>query len=322
MSVVVTGGSGVVGGAVVRHLIAAGRSVRALSRGEASDEALRTLGARPVRGDITMPETLGPAFEDADVVYHAAGLNTMCPLDPGALELVNVEGSVAVVRAAAAAGVRRIVYTSSAASIGEPAGTVGSEATVHRGSYLSHYERSKHLAEMAVFDAAGAVEVVSVNPSSVQGPGRATGTGGLILDLIRGRLPGLVDTRLSVVDIDDCARGHLLAEVKGAPGERYILNSFTMTMREAVSVLEGVLGREVSVRWVPGWVASVGVLPVEGVARLRGRRPRMCREMVRTMRHGHAYDGSRATTALGLEYTTAHDLLGRLVGWFRSEGLL
>jgi dihydroflavonol-4-reductase len=124
------------------------------------------------------------------------------------------------------------------------------------------------------------------------------------------------------VDIDDCARGHLLAEVKGAPGERYILNSFTMTMREAVSVLEGVLGREVSVRWVPGWVASVGVLPVEGVARLRGRRPRMCREMVRTMRHGHAYDGSRATTALGLEYTTAHDLLGRLVGWFRSEGLL
>ena len=311
-----------VGAAVVRHLAAAGRSVRALSRSPAADEFLRALGADPVRGDITRPETLGPAFEDADVVYHAAGLNTMCPLDPSALERVNVEGSVAVVRAAEDAGVRRLVYTSSAAAIGEPAGTVGSETTTHRGSYLSHYERSKHLAEAAVYDAASAVEIVCVNPSSVQGPGRATGTGALILDLVRGRLPGLIDTRLSIVDIDDCARGHLLAEEHGEAGERYILNSFTMTMRETVGILEDVLGRRLPVRWLPGWVASVGVLPIEGFARLRGRQPSLCREMVRTLRHGHAYDGSKAAAELGLDYTTAPDLLGRLVEWFRREGLL
>jgi dihydroflavonol-4-reductase len=227
-----------------------------------------------------------------------------------------------VVAAAEAGGVKRIVYTSSAAAIGEPAGTVGTESTPHRGSYLSHYERSKHLAEEAVFAAADRVEVVAVNPSSVQGPGRATGTGALILDLLGGRLPALIDTRLSIVDIDDCSRGHVLAAERGVSGERYLLNSFTMTMREAVGVLNEVVGDDLSVRWVPGWVASIGVVPVEGLARLRNRKPVFCREMVRTLRHGHAYDGSKATRDLGLEYSTASDLLRRLVAWFREEGML
>lgn len=322
MTVVVTGGSGVVGAAIVRHLVAGERDVTALSRSRASDDTLAALGAIPVRGDITAPESLAAAFRGAEVVYHAAGLNTMCPPDPAELERVNVGGSAAVVEAAEAAGVRRLVYTSSAASIGEAAGTVGTETTVHRGSYLSHYERSKHLAELAVFDAARTVEVVSVNPSSVQGPGRATGTGGLILDLLRGRLPALVDSRLSIVDIDDCARGHLSAEVRGRPGDRYLLNSFTLSMRDAVGLLEDQLGAPLRVRWLPGWLASVGVLPVEAWARVQGRQPKVCREMVRTLRHGHAYDGSKAADELGLEYTSPADLLRRLVEWFRGEGLL
>jgi len=322
VSVVVTGASGVVGGAVVRHLVASGRVPAAISRSERSDGVIAGLGALPVRGDIMRPETLDVAFARADVVYHVAGLNTMCPHDPAELERVNVGGSVAVVEAAERAGVRRIVYTSSAATIGEPSGTVGSEATAHRGSYLSHYERSKHLAEMAVFEAARHVEVVAVNPSSVQGPGRATGTGALILDVLRGRLPALIDTRVSIVDIDDCAAGHLLAEERGEPGRRYLLNSFTVTMREAVGLLEQVTGRPLDPRWLPGWVASVAVLPVELVSRLRRRRPPFCREMVRTLRHGHAYDGGRAERDLGVRYTGPEELLRRLVSWFEAEGLL
>jgi dihydroflavonol-4-reductase len=322
VTVAVTGGSGVVGRAIVRHLVAAGRDVVGLSRNASSDEALAAVGAIPVRGDITAPESLPAAFQGCDVVFHAAGLNTMCPRDPSELERVNVEGSVAVVRAAATAGVPRLVYTSSAATIGEPRGAIGTEETVHRGTYLSHYERSKHLAERAVFEAAHDMDVVSVNPSSVQGPGRSTGTAALILDLLRGRLPALVDTRLSLVDIDDCARGHLLAGESGRHGERYLLNSFTLTTREAVGVLEEVLGSPVSVRWVPGWVAAGAAVPLELWDRLRGRQPRVCREMVRTVRHGHAYDGSKALEELGLEYRTAPDLLRRLVDWFRSEGML
>lgn len=322
MTIVVTGGSGVVGAAVVRHLITGGYDVTGLSRSAASDTVLHALGAKSVRGDVGDLASLRSAFSGTDLVFHVAGLNTLCPADPDELERVNVDGTRNVVAAAEDSGVRRLVYTSSAATIGEARGTVGTERTTHRGSYLSLYERSKHLAEQAAFDAAKTVEVVAVNPSSVQGPGRATGTGALILDLLRGRLPALIDTRLSIVDIDDCARGHVLAADRGRSGERYLLNSFTTTMHEAVSLLEHVIDRQTSVRWVPSWMASVGVVPVEAWARVRGRKPAFCREMVRTLRHGHAFDGSKAETELGVKYTPAADLLRRLVHWFRSEGML
>jgi dihydroflavonol-4-reductase len=318
----VTGGTGVVGSAVVRHLVEAGHAVSGLSRGSDGDAALRRIGCEPVRGDILDGESLTPAFADAEIVFHVAGLNTMCPRNPAELERVNVGGAREVVRAARRAGVRRVVHTSSAAAIGEAAGTVGTESSPHRGWYLSHYERSKHLGEVAVREEAHGVEVVCVNPSSVQGPGRATGTGALILDLLRGRLPALIDTRLSIVSIDDCARGHVAAALRGAPGERYLLNSFTMSMREAVALLESVAGRSLGVRWIPGWLAMVGAAGVEAAWRLRRRQPPVCREMVRTLRHGHAYDGSRAATELGIDYTSPEELLARLVGWFRSEGLL
>lgn len=321
MLVLVTGGSGVVGAALVRHLVSGGISVRALSRSASSDAALSASGADPIRGDILDPESVRRAASGVDVVFHVAGVNTMCALDSGPMLRANVDGSVNVVRAARSAGVRRLVYTSSAATLGEAQGVVGTETVTHRGHYLSEYERSKHLAEQAVMAESG-IEIVSVNPSSVQGPGRASGTGKIILDLVTGRLPFLVDTRLSVVDIDDCARGHMAAAEKGVSGERYVLNSFTMTMRDAVALLERALGRTLAVRFLPGWVVSLGGAVGEGVGRVVHKEPPLCREMARTLRHGHTYDGSKAARELGVTYTTAEDLLVRLVTWFRREGLL
>ena len=294
----------------------------ALSRSEASDAALASAGARPARGDILDRDALSTAMDGAEVVYHLAGVNSFCLADPEPMLRANVEGSRAVVAACKSAGVRRLVYTSSAATLGEREGTTGSEESEHRGRYLSNYERSKHLAEEAVMRERGDLDVVSVNPSSVQGPGRATGTGKLILDVIGGRLPALVDTRLSIVDIDDCARGHLLAEKHGQSGRRYILNGFTLDMRDAVVLLERVLGRSISVRFVPGWVASAGAGAMEVVGRFTGQKPKFCREMVRTMLHGHTYDGSRATRELGLEYTPAERTLARLIEWARGAGLI
>lgn len=320
--VVVTGGSGVVGSAVVRHLVESGTVPRALVRSQASREKLGRMGAEPVEGDILDPARLEAVFRGAEVVYHVAGRNEMCPRNPDLLYRVNVEGTANVVRAAEAAGVRRIVYTSSAATIGEAPGTIGREDSPHRGWFLSHYERSKHLAEDTARRTARGVELIVVNPSSVQGPGRATGTGKLILDLVNGKLPVLVDTRLSIVDVDDCARGHLLAAERGKPGERYLLNSFTLPIREAVALLEEVVDRPLRVRYLPGWAALVAAGAVEGLARLAGKHPPVCREMVRTVLHGHAYDGSKATRELGLEYTPAEVTIGRLVEWFRTEGLL
>lgn len=320
--VAVTGGTGVVGTAVLRRLVASGVAVRALSRSATTDGAVAGAGAEPVRGDITDPASLAALLRGAEVVYHIAGLNQLCPRDPSALFRVNVDGTRAVIGAARQAGARRVVYTSSAAAIGERPGTVGTETSPHRGWYLSHYERSKHLAEQAAFSETGGIEVVAVNPSSVQGPGRATGTGKLILDLLNERLPGLVDTRLSIVDIEDCARGHLLAAERGVPGERYLLNSFTLGMRQAVDLLAEAVGRPLRPRFLPGWLAAAGGTLVEVGAWAFRRDPPVCREMVRTLRHGHAYDGSKAVRDLGLSYTTAEDLLGRLVRWFSQQGLL
>ncbi len=326
MTTLVTGATGVVGGAVLRHLAEQGGDLRALVRSAEAAEAVAARGAYPVRGDITDPATLPAAMAGVDLVYHVAGLNVMCPRRPARLDRVNVDGAVNVVRAARRAGVRRLVHTSSAAVIGEKRGEIGAEDTPHRGTYLSHYDRSKHLGEQALVveagQEAGDMELVIVNPSSVQGPGRVTGTGKLILDLVNGRLPVMVDTWVSIVDIDDCARGHLAAAARGEPGRRYVLNSFSLPIRQAVEILGEQLGRTLSVRYLPRPVAYGAGAAIEGLWRLRRRRPPFCREMVRTISHGHRYDGSRAVRELGLSYLRPEEFLGRLVDWYRRAGLI
>ena len=322
--VLVTGGSGFVGGAVLARLVEAGREVRALTRSVEAAGALSRGGAQPVRGDILDPASLDRAMAGCGVVYHLAGLNGFCLPDPRELHRVNVEGTRMVVAAAAQAGVRRIIHTSSAATVGEAKGTVGREDSPHRGSFLSHYERSKFEAERVAFQTAAArgIELVSVNPASVQGPGRVRGTARILIDALNGRLKAVVDSRMSLVDVADCAEGHLLAEQRGVPGERYLLSGATLTVTEAIALLGTITGRHVHPRRLPGPVAMVAAAGAEGLARLRRRRPSVCREMVRTILHGHAYDGSRATRELGLVYTPIDESLRRTVDWYVSEGLV
>ncbi len=309
-----------VGGAVLRHLIAAGRPVRALARSSVAEGTVSALGATPVAGDVLDVMSLYDVFAGAEVVYHVAGVNAFCMRDPSPMYAVNVDGTRNVLRAAREAGVRRVVYTSSAIVLGEAAGTVGSETSPHRGSFLSHYERSKFEAEQVAFAEAGRLELVVVNPSSVQGPGRVSGTGRLILDVINGRFPVMVDSTLSIVDIDDCARGHLLAEQRGVPGRRYVLNGFSLTVRRALDLLARAAGVDVSVRFLPHWSVRALVPVVDLMNRFRSLP--VCGEMLRVMLHGHTYDGSRAVRELGLTYTPASDTLRRTVEWFREQGLL
>ena len=259
-----------------------------------------------------------------EIVYHAAGVNALCFRDPLPLFEVNVEGSRNVVRAAAAAGVQRVVYTSSAAVLGEAHGTVGSETSPHRGWFLSSYERSKFEAERTVLNAARETktEVVCVNPASVQGPGRATGSTKLLLDYLNGKLKAIVESTVSLVDIADCTEGHLLAEARGEAGERYVLSGATVTVREGIQLLERLTGVDEPVRTLPPAVARAAAVAAETAARLRRKTPRVCRDLVRTALHGHAYDGSRATRELGLTYTPLEETIHRTVGWFREEGLV
>jgi dihydroflavonol-4-reductase len=237
---------------------------------------------------------------------------------------VNVDGAAVAVRAAARAGVPRLVHTSSAATIGEPPGTVGREDTPHRGWYLSTYERTKTEGERAVLAAAeeAGQDVVLVNPSSVQGPGRAGGTGRFLLAFLDGRLKVFVPTNVSLVDIADCIEGHLLAAERGASGERYLLNGMALPITDALELASDVVGVERTARLLPRPVASVAATVAERGFKLAGRHPPVCREMVRTLLHGHRYDGSRAERELGLRYTDPRETVRRTVEWARGAGLL
>jgi dihydroflavonol-4-reductase len=318
VTAVVTGATGVVGSALIRHLLSSGTPVRALVRPGRHPPA----GVEPLVGDVLDHSSLVAAFRGARLVYHLAGVNRMCLKDPSTMYRVNLDGTRNVVRAVRAAGVERMVYTSSAATIGEEAGAIGTEETVHRGRFNSHYERSKYEAEQLVMTEGADLDLVIVNPSSVQGPGRATGTGRLLLAVVAGRLSNLVATRFSVVDIDDCARGHMLAAERGKKGARYLLNSFSMTTQEAVTLIENVTGQAKKVRYLPPVLASIGGGILGGVFRMIGRDAPLCPEMVRTLLHGHVFDGSKATRELGLIYTEATVTLTRLIEWARGEGLL
>ncbi|NNM97956.1 MAG: NAD-dependent epimerase/dehydratase family protein, partial [Candidatus Dormibacteraeota bacterium] len=195
----VIGGTGFIGGAILSSLVADQVPVRATVRGGA--EVVRAAGAEPVPADLLDLPSLSQAMAGCSLVYHAGGLNSMCPREPGRLFEVNVQGSANVITAAAQAGVRRVVYTSSAAALGERRGTVATEDSPHRGRFLSQYERSKYLAELKVLELGAklGVEVVCVNPSSVQGPGRTRGTARWLIRYADGRLGWMVDTRVSLL---------------------------------------------------------------------------------------------------------------------------
>ncbi|MGH2500723.1 MAG: NAD-dependent epimerase/dehydratase family protein, partial [Candidatus Limnocylindria bacterium] len=255
--VFLTGGSGLIGGALQARLAERGDEVVALARSDAAQRAVAGSGVRVVRGDVLDEDSLVAGMAGCELAYHVAGVNTMCPTDPAALFHVNVRGAEAVVRAAARAGVPRVVLTSSAASLGEAPGTVGSEASAHRGSFLSVYERSKREGELAAFDTARrvGVELVSINPSSVQGPGRAGGTGRILIAYLNGRLWAFVDTQISIVDIADCVEGHLLGAERGAAGQRYVLNGATLSSREALDMVADLSGVRHDVRFLPPRVA-------------------------------------------------------------------
>jgi dihydroflavonol-4-reductase len=324
VSVFLTGGSGLIGGALARRLAERGDEPVALARSDAAERKLAELGARVVRGDVLDEDALAGGMAGCELLYHVAGVNSMCPDDPAALFHVNVRGAEAAVRAAARAGVRRVVLTSSAASLGEPHGSVGREDTRHRGTYLSVYERSKHEGEIAAFAAArrAGIELVSVNPSSVQGPGRASGTGRILIAYLNGRLRAFVDTHISIVDIDDCVDAHLVAAERGQNGERYVISGAAISAREALDIVSDISGVRRDVKILPAPLARAAGAIVEGAFRARGKTPPVCREMVRTLLHGHRYDGSRATRELGLEYTPVADTFRRTIDWAIAEGLV
>jgi dihydroflavonol-4-reductase len=221
--------------------------------------------------------------------------------------------------------VKRVVVTSTISAIGPANGKPADESTEYPEAWLGlAYPDSKHEGERAAFEAAdrAGVELVAVNPCSVQGPGRAGGTGKILIAYLNGRLKAFVDTNLCLVDIDDCIEGHVRAAQRGVPGERYVLAGANLTALEALDLVAELSGVREHVRLLPPAAARTAAALTELAFRARGRTPPVCRAMVRTLLHGHRYDGSRATRELGLEYRPVRETLRRTIAWAVAEGLV
>ncbi len=318
MKVALTGGTGVVGSAVLRHLVAAGHEVKALVRSDKGGVAIAAAGARPHVGDLRDVDSLIGLVNGTDWVFNVAGVNELCSADPKNMWNANVEGPMLLLQAANRASVKRLIQTSSVVTLGAGGSDVADEWSKHRGHFISEYERTKTIGERLVFRHAGDVEVVAVNPSSVQGPGRATGTGRLILAVAKGTAKFAVDTTVSIVDIDDCAAGHLLAAERGIPGERYVLSGPTASVREITRIVGRVAGHNRR----PLFLRPAAIQTVAPLLELLPSELGVCEESLRVLLEGHSYSNERSVNELTMPYASLEETLTRTVGWFRSEGLL
>jgi dihydroflavonol-4-reductase len=327
MKALVTGATGFVGAAVARALIRQGWEVRALARRGSDRRNVQHLAVEVVEGDLADRESLERALSDCQALFHVAADYRLGALDPSQLYETNVEGTRNILDAARQARVRRIVYTSSVATVGIPTdGSPGNEDTpVGIADMIGHYKRSKFLAEQVAREAALAgAPVVIVNPSTPIGPGdvKPTPTGQMVLDAAAGRMPAYVDTGLNIVHVDDVAEGHLLAFDRGRPGERYILGGKDMTLREILIEIARLAGRRPpSIRLPTGMVLPIAYV-AEAVARMTGRPGRITVEGVRMARKRMFFSSDKASRELGYKWRPPTDALRDAIAWLREQGSL
>ncbi len=327
MKALVTGGTGFVGSHVVRALVDDGASVRVLARAGSDRRALAGLPVEIVTGDLAEPGSLTGALSGVEVLYHVAADYRLWAPDPAVLYLVNVEGTRALLRAAEAAGVARVVYTSSVGALGlPPDGRPGTETTpVRLEDMVGDYKRSKFLGEReAEAAAARGLPVVIVNPSAPVGPWdwKPTPTGRMLVDYLRGRMPAYLDTGLNLVHVRDVARGHLLAAARGRAGERYILghaegNLGLRAIFERLAPYTGVPAPRVRLPYRAALALAGGA---ELVARLSGTEPLVAKTAVRMAAKRMFFDPSRAVRELGLPQTPVDQALRDAVDWFWAHG--
>jgi dihydroflavonol-4-reductase len=327
MRALVTGATGFVGAAVARALVKAQWQVRALARRGSDRSNLAGLPVDVCEGDLTHSESLGPALQDCMALFHVAADYRLGARDPEQLYRTNVEGTRAILTAARAAGVQRIVYTSSVATVGIPAdGSPGTESTpVALENMIGHYKRSKFLAEQVVRDAAReGLPVVIVSPSTPVGPGdvKPTPTGQLILDAAAGRMPAYVDTGLNIVHVDDVAAGHLLAYEHGDAGERYILGGQDLSLRQILREIAGLAGRKAPRLRLPYGLVLPMAYVAEGITRVSGRSGRLTLEGVRMSRKRMFFSSEKAVRELGYTWRAPALAFEDAIRWFRKTGRL
>jgi dihydroflavonol-4-reductase len=320
----VTGASGFVGAAVARALVREGWQVRALARPGSDRRNIQALPVEVSEGNLADRPSLDRALSGCEALFHVAADYRLGAPDPRQLYQTNVDGTRNILEASRQAGVRRVVYTSSVATVGIPTdGSPGNEDTpVSVGDMIGHYKRSKFLAEQEALAAAvDGLPVVVVNPTTPVGPGdsKPTPTGQIIVDFLSGRMPAYVDTGLNVVAVEDVAAGHLLAAERGRVGERYVLGGRNMTLKQILDVLSDVSRRAAPRLRIPHIVALAAAYADQTFSWMAGREPRIPLEGVRMARHKMFVDSSKAARELGYETTPVERALERAVQWYERN---
>ncbi|WP_376087564.1 hopanoid-associated sugar epimerase [Roseomonas sp. CCTCC AB2023176] len=327
-AVLLTGGSGFLGSAVARRLLARGVRLRALIRGTATPPNLEGLDLETARGDLTDPASLCAAAQGQRYLFHVAADYRLWAPDPDDLARVNLDGTRALMRAALEAGIERIVHTSSVATLKVAGATapVDETATARPEDAIGAYKRSKTLAERAVEEmvARDGLPAVVVNPSTPIGPRdvKPTPTGRMVLDAARGKIPAFVDTGLNLAHVDDIAEGHLLALERGRIGERYILGGEDMTLRAILAEIARLTGRRPPTITLPRAPLMPLAAAMEAVARFTGREPLLTRDGLRMSRHRMFFTSAKAQRDLGYRARPAREALADAVAWFRATGRL
>lgn len=327
MKTLLTGATGFVGARVLRSLVAAGHHVRALVRPNSDRRNLTGIDCEIVTGDLVEPASLSRALRGCEAVFHVAADYRLWVPDPEKMHRTNVQGTVDLFRAAAAAGVSRIVYTSSVATLrlsndGSP---VDEKAHGELGDIIGVYKQSKFLAEREVkrlVEDTG-IPVIVVKPTAPFGPGdiKPTPTGRMIVEAASGRMPAYVNTGLNVVHVDDVAAGHLLAYDRGVVGESYILGGENRTLQWILQTVAELTGRRSPRVRLPHWLVTPVAYAAEGMARVRGGgEPMVTIDAVRMARMLMYFSSEKAQRELGYTARPAVEALRDQIEWFCNNG--
>ncbi|MBI1764697.1 MAG: NAD-dependent epimerase/dehydratase family protein [Acidobacteria bacterium] len=326
MRAFVTGATGFVGGNLVRALLADGVQVRALVRPNSDQRNLAGLPVELVSGDLDSQANLTEQVAGCEVIFHVAALYSLWMRDAAAIYRANVTGTGNLLAAARQAGIKRFIHTSSVAAIGVPApGTLGTEATrTTLAELVSDYKKSKYLAEQAALKAARTgLDVVIVNPSTPIGAHdvKPTPTGEIVLRFLQDRMPAYVHTGLNLIDVEDVARGHILAWQKGRTGERYILGNQNLTLKEMLQRLAVITGKSAPRFAVPHFLPlAVAFVDEMILARYFGKTPQVSFYSVQMSRKAMYYDAAKAVRELGLPQQPIERALEKAVRWFEANG--
>jgi dihydroflavonol-4-reductase len=311
---------------VARVLLARGHHIRALVRRGSDRANLAGLDVELCEGDLTDPASLARAVAGCTYTVHVAADYRIWVPDPEAMLRANVAGTEALLRAAMAAGVARVVHCSSVAALGLMAdGTPACETTpVSEAKIVGIYKKSKYRAEQAVLALAReGLDVVIVNPAAPIGPRdiKPTPTGRMILDAAAGRMPAYVETGLCVVHVDDVAEGHALALERGRSGERYILGGENLALPDLLALVDDVMGCKRSRLRLPREAVWPLALACEAMARF-GIDPLVTRDHLRMASKTMFFSHAKAIAELGFQPRPARDAVADAVAWFRATGRL